>query len=102
MLLRPGVTGYGGQIEVTLRSISRQAFALSFQSMTPCPVTGACTFYTELDVDDGCSFEEAVVARDRRLKELEEDGADARQLGRVRSHNIHRPRDLVQPHLVLA
>lgn len=48
------------------------------------PATGACTFYNELDVDDGYSFDDAMAFKTQRLQELEEAGVDPRQLNRVR------------------
>lgn len=50
----------------------------------PSLATGACTFYNELDVDDGYSFEEAMEEKTKRLRELEEAGAEQKQLDRVR------------------
>lgn len=56
-----------------------------FVSLTPLRTTGACTFYNELDVDDGYSFQEAMDEKTKRLKDLEEGGAEQRQLDRVRA-----------------
>lgn len=45
---------------------------------------GACTYYNELEVDEGYTFAEALAERDRRLEEMEAAGADQRAMAKVR------------------